>query len=159
MDLTAPGGRISIDREESYDMNIAKIMIPKVCTIVLHESNTVRQGLEVLSRCRYTAIPVLDGQGRYMGSVSEGDFLHHIMKVGSTELREQERYRISELVRKDFCPALNIEAEFDVVVQACMRQNFVPVVDDRNTLCGIVTRQKLIGAMAEACEQAKSCPR
>lgn len=140
-------------------MNIAKIMIPKVCTVVLHESSTVRQGLEVLSRCRYTAIPVLDGQGRYVGSVSEGDFLNHIMRVGSTRLRDQEHYRIAELVRKDFCPALNIEADFDVVVQACMRQNFVPVVDDRNTLCGIVTRQKLIGAMAEACERTKSCPR
>lgn len=140
-------------------MNIAKIMIPKVLTVVLHENNTVRQGLEVLSRCHYTAIPVLDSQGGYVGSVSEGDFLNHIMKVGSTDLREQEHHRIADIVRKDFCPALDIEAPFEVVVQACMRQNFVPVVDGRNTLCGIVTRQKLIGAMAEACAKAQSCPR
>ncbi len=135
-------------------MNIAKIMIPKVCTITLHENNTIRQGLEVLSRCRYTALPVLDAEDRYLGCVSEGDFLRHIMQVKTTELKDQERYRITDIMRKDFCPALNIEAAFDVVVEASLKQNFVPVVDDRNMLCGIVTRQKLIAQMAESCTDA-----
>ncbi len=133
-------------------MNIAKIMIPKVCTVVLHENNTIRQGLEVLSRCRYTALPVLDAEERYLGSVSEGDFLRHIMDVKTTDLKEQEQYRITDILRKDFCPALNIQAEFRVVVDAALKQNFVPVVDDRNTLCGIVTRQKLIAEMAQVCD-------
>ena len=38
-------------------MNIAQIMIPKVCTVFLHEHNTVRQGLEVMTRNGYSAIP------------------------------------------------------------------------------------------------------
>ena len=41
-------------------MNIAKIMIPKVCTVFIHEDDTVRQGIEVMKRHGYTAIPVLD---------------------------------------------------------------------------------------------------
>lgn len=130
-------------------MNIAKLMIPKVLTVTLHENSTVRQGLEALARCRYTAIPVLDDQERYVGSVSEGDFLQHILRIGSTDLKQQERYRIREILRRDFCPALNIQADFSVVVEAALRQNFVPVVDDRNTLCGIVTRRNLIAAMAQ----------
>ena len=129
-------------------MNIAKLMIPKVYTIILHENNTIRQGLEVLSRCHYTAIPVLDSEERYVGSVSEGDFLQHILKTGTTNMKEQEAYRIKDILRRDFCPALNIDAPFDTVIQAALRQNFVPVVDGRNTLCGIVTRQNLIAAMA-----------
>ncbi len=133
-------------------MNIVKIMIPKIMTVVLHENNTIRQGLEVLFRCRYTAIPVLDAEDRYLGCVSEGDFLRHIMSVKTTELKDQEQYRITDIMRKDFCPALNIEADFCVVVDAALKQNFVPVVDDRNTLCGIVTRQKLIGEMAKHCQ-------
>lgn len=130
-------------------MNIAKLMIPKVMTVTLHENSTIRQGLEVLARCRYTAIPVLDDQERYVGSVSEVDFLQHILRIGSTDLKQQEGYRIREILRRDFCPALNIQADFSVVVEAALRQNFVPVVDDRNTLCGIVTRRNLIAAMAQ----------
>lgn len=129
-------------------MNIAKLMIPKVFTITLHENSTIRQGLEVLARCHYTAIPVLDADDHYVGSVSEGDFLQHILKTGTTDIKEQEKYRIKDILRRDFCPALSIEAEFDDVVEASLRQNFVPVVDDRNTLCGIVTRRNLIAEMA-----------
>ena len=130
-------------------MNIAKLMIPKVCTVSLHERSTIRQGLEVLTRCRYTALPVLDDEERYVGSVSEGDFLRHILQAGTTDKKAQEAYRIRDILRRDFCPALPIEADFSLVVEAALRQNFVPVVDGRNVLCGIVTRRNLIAAMAD----------
>ena len=130
-------------------MNIAKLMIPKVCTVSLHERSTIRQGLEVLTRCRYTALPVLDDEERYVGSVSEGDFLRHILQTGTTDKKAQEAYRIRDILRRDFCPALPIEVDFSLVVEAALRQNFVPVVDGRNVLCGIVTRRNLIAAMAD----------
>ena len=139
-------------------MNIAKLMIPKVCTVVLHENNTIRQGLEVLNRCRYTAIPVLDAEERYVGSISEGDFLQHILKTGTTNMKEQERYRIKDILRREFCPALPIEAEFSAVVEALLRQNFVPVVDGRNVFCGIVTRRNLIAAIGQPVSQQESQP-
>lgn len=137
--------------KKAVHMNIAKIMIPKVCTVVLHERSTIRQGLEVLTRCHYTAIPVLDAEEHYVGSVTEGDFLRHILKTGTTDRKEQELYFVKDILRRDFCPALSIEAEFAIVVEASLRQNFVPVVDSRNVLCGIVTRRSLIAELA-ACK-------
>lgn len=130
-------------------MNIAQIMIPKVCTVFLHEHNTVRQGLEVMTRNGYSAIPVLDEAGGYVGSVSEGDFLRHVMAVGTTELRAHEQYRIASLVRRDFCPPLHIEAEESQVISAILNQNFVPIVDARGALCGILTRRAVIAYLAE----------
>ena len=126
----------------------ARPMILMVCTVVLYERSTIRQGLEVLTRCHYTAIPVLDAEEHYVGSVTEGDFLRHIIKTGITDIKEQELYSVGDILRRDFCPALSIEAEFDVVVDASLRQNFVPVVDSRNALCGIVTRRSLIAEIA-----------
>lgn len=126
----------------------ARPMILMVCTVVLYERSTIRQGLEVLTRCHYTAIPVLDAEEHYVGSVTEGDFLRHILKTGTTDMKEQELYSVRDILRRDFCPALSIDAEFDVVVAASLRQNFVPVVDSRNALCGIVTRRSLIAEMA-----------
>ena len=133
-------------------MNIAKLMIPKVCTVALHERSTVRQGLEVLARCRYTALPVLDEGERYVGSVSEGDFLRHILTTGTTDKKAQEAYRVRDILRRDFCPALPIEADLSSVVEASLKQNFVPVVDGRGIFCGIVTRRSLIAALAERAE-------
>lgn len=134
--------------EEDF-MNIAKIMIPKACTVVLHQDNTVRQGLETMCHNSYTAIPVLDGQGGYVGCVTEGDFLRHILAVNSTDKKKLEQTKIRDIMRSDFCPAVSIRATFQEVMALAMEQNFVPVVDDRNALCGIVTRRNLLGAVGK----------
>ena len=130
-------------------MNIPKIMIPKVCTAFLYEHSTVRQGLEAMTRHGYTAIPVLDKDERYIGSVTEGDFLRHLLATGTTDLKVHEKYRIGDILRTSFCPALNIGADRSQVVNALLNQNFVPIVDDRNMLCGILTRRSVIVYLAE----------
>lgn len=130
-------------------MNIAKIMIPKVSTVFLHENNTVRQGLEKFMVHGYTAIPVLNEKEQYVGSITEGDFLRHLLAVKTTDMKFQEQYKIRDIVRKDFCPALPIDAEHQQVVSAALKQNFVPIVDDRGVLCGIITRQTVIAYLNE----------
>ncbi len=131
-------------------MNIAKLMIPKVYTAFLHENDTIRQGLECFTIHGYTAIPVLNEREQYIGSVTEGDFLRHVLATGTTELKAQEQYRIKSIVRRDFCPALPIDADGAEVVAATLDQNFVPIVDGRGTLCGILTRKSVIKYLSEA---------
>ena len=79
-------------------MNIAKIMIPKVCTVFIHEDDTVRQGIEVMKRHGYTAIPVLDPGERYIGCLSDSDILRHVLEAGTTDLKEHEKYRIKDIL-------------------------------------------------------------
>ena len=131
-------------------MNIAKLMIPKLYTAFLHENDTIRQGLECFTHHGYTAIPVLNEHEQYIGSITEGDFLRHVLATGTTDLKAQEQYRIKSIVRRDFCPALPIDADGAEVVAATLDQNFVPIVDGRGTLCGILTRKSVIKYLSEA---------
>ena len=124
-------------------MNIAKLMIPKVSTAFLHENDTVRQGLERFTIHGYTAIPVLNERDQYL------------LMTGSTDLKAQEQYRISGIVRRDFCPALPIDAASEEVVSATLNQNFVPIVDGRGTLCGILTRKRVIEYLAQKCSSIR----
>ena len=73
-------------------MNIAKIMIPKISTVFLYEKDTIRQGLERFMVHGYTAVPVLNDQEQYIGSVTEGDFLRHLLACQTTDLKVQEGY-------------------------------------------------------------------
>ena len=68
-------------------MNIAKIMIPKISTVFLHEKDTIRQGLERFMVHGYTAVPVLNDQEQYIESVTEGDFLRHLLVCQTTDLK------------------------------------------------------------------------
>lgn len=129
-------------------MNIARFLIPKVNSVYLTETQTVRQGLEKLLRHRYAAIPVLKENGEFSGCVSEGDFLRHIMASDTTNLKDHEKCKIVDIMRFDFCPPLTITASIEDVVDQSRQQNFVPIVDDRNTFIGIVTRKDVISYLA-----------
>ncbi|MBQ9165426.1 MAG: CBS domain-containing protein [Oscillospiraceae bacterium] len=130
-------------------MNIAEIMIPKVCTVFLQASDSVRQGMEIITRHGYTAVPVLDGGQHYVGCITEGDLLRHIMAIQSTDYKVLEYCSIGSLVRRDFCPALPIDADEKTVIDTILNQNFVPIVDSRNALCGILTRRGIIAYLAD----------
>ena len=107
-------------------MNIIKIMIPKISTVFLHENDTVRQGLERFRAHGYTAIPVLNEEEQYVGSVTEGDFLRHILAVGNTDLKIQERYRIGDIMRKECYLALSIDADEKTGYCCCFESKLCP---------------------------------
>ena len=130
-------------------MNIARHMIPKVCTVFLTESHTVRQGLEILTHHGYAAVPVLDENQRYAGCITEGDFLRFILKIDSADKRDMEDTLIRDILRRDFCPPLSIDADEKEIVDTLMNQNFAPIVDSQNALCGILTRRGLMRYLSE----------
>ena len=63
-------------------MNIIHLLKIKSDVAYIYESNTLRQGLEKMKRYGYTAIPVITKDGDYAGTVTEGDFLWHIIEKG-----------------------------------------------------------------------------
>lgn len=133
----------------NHPINIAQIMTPKVLTVQICDHDSVRQGVEIFQRYGYTAIPVVSEDGKYLGSVTEGDFWRHMCSIGTTDKKAQEKYRIRDIFRPDFCEPLHIDADMQEVVEVALKQNFTPIVDGRGCLSGIVTRQALIRYLAD----------
>ena len=125
-------------------MNIIQLMIPKVSTAFAYENDSVRQGLESMRHHGYTAIPVLSDDNTYLGCITEGDFLRFVLKRGSTDMKDFEQFKIGDLLRKDFCRPLKIQASTEDVIEVALQQNFVPITDDRDAFCGIITRRSLL---------------
>lgn len=133
--------------QKSKNINIAKIMTPLISTSCLKSEDSVRNGLEILKHHGYTAMPVVDDNGVYYGCVTEGDFLRHILNTDTTKMKEHEKYKIKDICRQDFCRSLKIYADNSEIVSAILEQNFIPIVDDRDCLCGIVTRKSVINCL------------
>lgn len=133
----------------NHKVNIAQIMLPKVLTVYISENSTVRQGMEVFQRYGYTAIPVVSDDGKYLGSVTEGDFWRHMCTIGTTDKKAQEKYKIKDIYQPDFCTPLSINADIESVVDTALMQNFIPVIDGRGYLSGMVTRQAVIRYLSE----------
>ncbi|MBQ1815265.1 MAG: CBS domain-containing protein [Ruminococcus sp.] len=125
-------------------MNIIMLLKPKETVKYIYEDSTLRQGLEKMRAHSYTALPVINKEGKYIGTVSEGDFLYYILDKQSNNMRANEKYKISDILRPDFNPAVKINVSMDEVLNRALNQNFVPVTDDFDTFIGIVTRQDII---------------
>ena len=125
-------------------MNVIMLLKPKETVKYIFENNTLRQGWEKMKANGYTAIPVISEDGKYVGTVSEGDFLYYIVDRNTQGMKQQEKFYVRDIIRKDFNPAVKIDVQMDELLNRAMHQNFVPVTDDRGTFIGIVTRQDII---------------
>ena len=123
-------------------MNLLYLLRPKDETVYITSAETVRQGLEKMRAHGYTAIPVLNSAGEYVGTVSEGDFLWAMCDHGSA--RGLEKLPVSEILREKRDKAVRVSAGMDELLLMIMEQNFVPVTDDRGKFIGIVTRRDII---------------
>ncbi len=123
------------------EINVMRLITPKVNVAYLEDTYTLKQGLEVLKDSGFTAIPVIRENGELEGVVTEGDFLWHIVRKGDEDL---DKYLIKDLRRRMKYDSAKIDEEPEALLDKAMRQNFVPVIDSRNCFCGIVTRQNII---------------
>ena len=125
-------------------MNVIMLLKPKETVKYIFENNTLRQGLEKMKANSYTAIPVISEDGKYVGTVSEGDFLYYIVDRDTKGMKQQEKFYVRDIIRKDFNPAVRIDVQMDELLNRAMNQNFIPVTDDRGYFIGIVTRGTVI---------------
>ena len=136
-------------------MNIAFLLQPKNDTAFLYDDYTLRQGLEKMRHHGYTAIPVIDREGRYVTTISEGDFLWFILKGQEGEELEEipmqnlEKAQIRDVMHQDKNPPVPITATTDELVERGMEQNFIPVIDDSGSFIGIITRRSLLERFAK----------
>ncbi len=124
-------------------MNIAFFIKPKSQVAYLLAGSSFRQGLEKIQRYGHTSIPVISRDGRYLGCISEGDFLWNIMSMGSLETRDLEKARIDDIISQRN-PPVRVTTTVEELLSRALDQTFIPVVDDRDMFMGIITRRAIL---------------
>lgn len=82
-------------------MNILFFLKHKATVAYLYDDCSIRQGLEKMHAHGYTAIPVITREGKYIGTVSEGDFLWYIIlkKTQEQNLKSLEECHIKDIIK------------------------------------------------------------
>lgn len=117
-------------------MNLGFFLTPVAQVVCLEAHLSVEQAVDRLREHRYTAVPLLDDEARYLGTLTSADLLAHLAEGRAGTLAEVDRSVSNQAVGID----TDVQSLFRVVVD----QNFVPVVDSRGVLMGIVTRKAIL---------------
>ena len=124
--------------------NILFFLTPKASCAHLMADDTLRQALARMEAARYAALPILNKRGEYCGTLTEGDVLWALKDRCELDIHKAEQIRIMDIAhRKDNTP-VKVDAPMEDLLERASKQNFIPVVDDRNTFIGIVTRRSII---------------
>ena len=118
-------------------MNIAFFLTPKNEVIYEYLDATMRQVIEKMEHHGYTAIPLIDKEGKYVGTLTEGDLLWKLKNTPDLNFRNTENVRVKDISRKRKHKSVSISADVESLIYLATNQNFVPVVDDEGIFIGI----------------------
>ncbi|CCQ92413.1 CBS domain-containing protein [[Clostridium] ultunense Esp] len=125
-------------------MNIAFFLLPKDEVIYLSPRSTMRQALERMERHRYSAIPLVDQNGKYAGTITEGDLLWKMKNTPGLTFANAHTVRLDQIEQHVKNQPVHIHADMEDLINLAMEQNFVPVIDDKEVFIGIVRRKEII---------------
>ena len=125
-------------------MNILFYLVPKSEVMYLYDDYSLRQAMEKMEYHKYSAVPIINRAGNYVGTLTEGVLLWELKDRKLSNLYEAEEIMLRHKNRKRDNEPVNVNCNIEDLVMTSMNQNFVPVIDDNGIFIGIVTRKSII---------------
>ena len=104
-------------------MNILFFLTPKNDVAFIYSDANLREAIDLMEAHGYSALPILTKQGRYAGTLTEGDLLWYMKSHLNQSLKDMELISVMEVKR---------------------RQDNSPVNDDNKSFIGIITRRDIM---------------
>lgn len=126
------------------NVNILFFLTPKNEVAYIYEDETLRQTIEKMEHRRYSCIPIINKEGQYVGSISEGDLLWGMKRLDLPDLKETENISVMTIPRRATYKPVRADADMEDLIDKAINQNYVPVIDDKGSFIGIITRKEII---------------
>ena len=125
-------------------VNILRFVIPKSLVEYVTDDSSVRQALEKMLFHRYSAMPVIDSEGKFIGTLRSDDIFKHFMKSGRFDKLAAEDIPVTEIMDKRSSKPLYHNATITDLIEEVKEHNFVPIVDDRGCFIGLILRRDVM---------------
>ncbi|SEO88309.1 CBS domain-containing protein [Paenibacillus sp. OV219] len=125
-------------------MEIRSFLLPKEEVSFLTTAATMKTAVDKLDACHYTAIPLIDEDGKYVGTLSEGDLLWKLKRTPGLDFDNMHEVSIIDVKKRIYNECVAVDAHMEDMLTLAADQNFVPVVDDDRLFLGIIRRRDII---------------
>lgn len=137
-------------------MNIASFLMPKSMVTYVYDDFSLRQAYEKMTYHGRTEVPVITRENEYVGTLREGDLLRYLtdhMKKSEKnkkflDFRNFESVFVNEILCRQINPPVCINTGYAELIERSITQNFIPVIDDRKSFIGIVTKTSVMKQLA-----------
>lgn len=125
-------------------MNLFDYFTPKSETFYLDSDATIRQALEKFDYHKFSVVPLVAQDGKFVSTVSDGDVLRYIKNHAGFDQEIAETELVINIERYRPYSPCTTNVPLDEVMRLALDQNFVPVIDDRGAYIGIIKRKTIL---------------
>ncbi|MFS0722548.1 CBS domain-containing protein [Paenibacillus sp. 1P07SE] len=125
-------------------MQISSFLLPKEKVVYVLASESMASAMHKLEHHNYTALPIIDDEGKYIGTLSEGDLLWKMKATPGLTFETMEQVPVCDMRKRVFNESVVIDAHMEDMLTLAADQNFVPVTDDKGVFLGIIRRKDII---------------
>ena len=125
-------------------MNLMSFLTPKDSTYYLEADSTIRQALEKFDYHKFSIVPLIDEEGHFISTISEGDILRYVKNNCNFDIELAENVRIDELEKYRPYKSMDITCNAKEAFHLLLDQNFIPMVDGRGMFIGIIKRREVL---------------
>ncbi|WP_410514926.1 CBS domain-containing protein [Paenibacillus sp. BR2-3] len=125
-------------------MEISSFLLPKDQVAYITSSLSMQEAMELLEVHHYTAIPIIDKEGRYVGTLSEGDLLWKLKNTPGLTFDNMGEIPVQDIQKHFHNESVAINAQMEDMLTLAADQNFVPVIDQDGIFLGIIRRKDII---------------
>lgn len=137
-------------------MNILFFLSPKQDLMYVYDDFTLRQTLEKWENNRYASIPVLNRQGKYVGTLTEGDILWGLKKFHGLDLEAAEDVPISAFPHKRDYKAVTVTTSMDQLIEAAMTRTLCRLwMTAASSLASCAGRRSSVTAMRRPAQSSR----
>lgn len=126
--------------------NKQKFMIPASLVATVNQSNSLDHAFLVLTKDRYAKIIVIDNKNCYCGQVSLAMITDRLLETKRINVERLNELKVRDVMQTD-APVIQDPTDIEENLHLLIDQSFLPVVDDHNYFCGIVTRREVLKAV------------
>ena len=98
-------------------MNILFFLTPKSEVAYVEETDTLRQALEKMEHHGYAAVPLLSTEGKYLGTLTDGDVLWGLKKLNFPSLYQMEEIPVMQVNRSRDNKPVHVDVDMEGLLE------------------------------------------
>ena len=121
-------------------------LIPAENVANLNATHPLSHALLVLSKVKYSKIPVLDKEDVLVGLVSLSDIVEQMMDLSEVSMEKLAEKTVADVMETEVA-TIPEKWELEDVLHLLVDESFLSVVDEKGCFKGIITRKEILKAV------------
>ncbi|EJF01433.1 cyclic-di-AMP-binding protein CbpB [Liquorilactobacillus mali] len=121
-------------------------LIPAEIVANVQEDNHLDHAFLVLTKVKYSSIPVLDKEQHFKGILTLPMLTETMLGLNGIDPTRLSKKKVSEVMQKDF-PTIKLPYDVEEILHLLINHPFLIVINDDGVFTGIVTRREVLKAV------------